>query len=389
MTTESGALPSSGSATVSHQPPPEAYVAALAGFRNMNIHRLSALLRHHDPLEAWQVALGRRRAGGLIGRVADKAVLASWRRCAEERPPAAVWQRCMDLGLEVLPTWHPRYPGILLDDPLPPPVLFARGDLQLLAGRRVAIVGTRNATAAGRDTARRLGYGLAAAGVHVVSGLARGIDGHAHRGVLAAEGAGRPIGIVASGLDVVYPREHRDLWEATANCGLLLSESPPGIPPEPHRFPLRNRIVAALSEVVVVVESRERGGSLLTTALAIERDIPVMAVPGAITARAAAGTNSLLCDGATPVTCVDDVLTALSFQHERSAVLPADLRARPRADDIVVYRAVSTAPRTVDGVVLAAGLSLVEAAMSLARLEAAGWVAQADGWFERVGSPLR
>ena len=371
------------------EPPPEAYVAALAGFRNMNIHRLAALLRHHEPLEAWQVVLGQRPAGGLIGRVADEDVRASWRRCAAERSPADIWQRCVDLGIEVLPMWHPGYPGILLDDPLPPPVLFARGDLSLLEGRRVAIVGTRNATAAGRDAARSLGSGLATAGVHVVSGLARGIDGYAHRGVLAAEGDGRPIGIVASGLDVVYPREHRDLWEATANCGLLLTESPPGTPPEPHRFPLRNRIVAALSEVVVVVESRERGGSLITTALAIERDVPVMAVPGPLNKRAAAGTNHLLCDGAAPVTCVDDVLTALSFQHRRSAVLPVDLRARPRGADISVYRAVSEDPRTVDGVALGVGLSLVEAAMSLARLEAAGWIAQADGWFECVGSPLR
>jgi len=105
--------------------------------------------------------------------------------------------------------------------------------------------------------------------------------------------------------------------------------------------------------------------------------------------RSASGTNGLLCDGATPVTCADDVLTALSFQHGRSAVLPADLRARPRSADIAVYRVLHTDPRTIDGVALALGLGLVDAAMSLARLESAGWVAQSDGWFECVGSPLR
>lgn len=371
--------------------PPEAYVASLAGFRNMSLHRLGALLRHHSPEEAWQVVLGEIPSKGLVAKVLadDSKVREMWRRCTGERPPAEVWARCLELGLTVLPYGHEHYPAGLLDDPFPPPVLFVRGDLGLLAGRRVGIVGTRNATAAGREAARSLGLGLGAAGVHVVSGLARGIDGYAHRGVLASEGTGRPIGIVASGLDVIYPREHRDLWQAAGNCGLLVSEAPPGVPPEPHRFPLRNRIVAALSEVLVVVESRERGGSLITAAQAIERDVTVMAVPGAIGKRASLGTNSLLCDGAAPVTGVDDVLTALSLQHSRSAVVAADLRARPRGEDISVYRVLYADPRTIDGVALALSLSLVEAAMSLARLESAGWIAEADGWFECVGSPLR
>ena len=376
--------------------PPQAYVAALAGFRNMNVHRLSALLRQHEPEEAWAVVLGEQPAVGLIAQVlaAHAAVRASWRRCAAERPPARVWQQCLDLGLEVLVMGHPRYPAGLLDDRLPPPVLFARGDLSLLGGRRVAVVGTRNATAGGRATARLLGHGLAAAGVHVVSGLARGIDGYAHRGVIAAvsennAGAGRPIGIVASGHDVIYPREHSDLWAAAGDIGLLLSESPPGTPPEAHRFPLRNRIVAALAEVVIVVESRERGGSLITASEAIDRSIPVMAVPGPVDRRSAAGTNRLICDGAAPVLGVDDVLIALSYQNGRSAVMAADLRPRPRGNDLAVYRVVAADARTIDGVALLAGLSLVDAAMCLARLEANGWVAQADGWFERTGSPFR
>ena len=380
--------------------PPQAYVAALAGFRNMNVHRLSALLRHHEPAEAWAVVLGEQPCTGLIAQVlaANPSVRASWRRCAAERPPDRVWQQCLDLGLEVLVMGHARYPAGLLDDPLPPPVLFARGDLGLLSGRRVAIVGTRNATVGGRATARLLGHGLASAGVHVLSGLARGIDGQAHRGALQAaaeqnddspDGVGRPIGVVASGHDVIYPREHADLWSAVGATGLLLSEAPPGTPPEAHRFPLRNRIAAALSEIVIVVESRERGGSLITASEAIERSIPVMAVPGPVDRRSAAGTNRLLADGAAPVLGVDDVLIALSYQNGRSAVMAADLRPRPRGVDLAVYRVIAADARTIDGVALAAGLSLVDAAMCLARLEANGWVAQADGWFERVGSPFR
>lgn len=370
--------------------PDEAFVAALAGFLCMSVHRLAALLRHHSPREAWAVAIGEAPARGPVAQaLTGKGVRAAWAQCAVERPPAQVWQRCLDLGLEVLPYGHPRYPALLLDDPLPPPVLFAKGELGLLAGRRVGIVGTRNATAAGRHAARRLGHDLAAADVHVVSGLARGVDGCAHQGVLAAEGAGRPIGVVASGLDVVYPREHRDMWAAVANCGLLLSEGPPGTAPEAHRFPLRNRIIAALSEAVVVVESREKGGSLLTAGDATARNVPVMAVPGPVGRRAGAGTNQLLCDGAIPVTGAADVLTQLSFQHARDITVPVDLRARPRGVDVPVYRVLQDEPRTIDGVALAVGGSLVEVAMALARLESAGWIAQADGWFECVGSPLR
>ena len=369
--------------------PPEAYVAALAGFRNMSVNRMGALLRHHTPEEAWAVACGVPPARGPIAQVlARSEVRAAWRRCTDERPPEQVWQHCSDLGVQVVLQGSHSYPGCLLHDPLPPPVLFVLGDLGLLAGRRIAVVGTRNATAGGRQAARDLGHGLGAAGVHVVSGLARGIDGCAHYGTLAAEGEGRPIGVVASGLDVVYPREHRDLWNAVADCGLLLTESPPGTPPEAFRFPLRNRIVAALSEAVLVVESRERGGSLLTAADAIERDIPVMAVPGPVGRRSSVGVNRLIQDGAIPITGPDDVLIHLSYQHGRSALVPADLRARPRGDDIPIYRELQREPRTIDGVALALGHGLVEVAMGLARLESAGWVAQADGWFECVGSPL-
>ncbi|MCB0980944.1 MAG: DNA-protecting protein DprA [Acidimicrobiaceae bacterium] len=370
--------------------PPEAYAAALAGFEGMTLSRLAALLRHHDPEQAWAVALRQQPATGLIAHVlAKREVRDAWQRSAAARRPDEVFARCQELAVQVLLPSSPRFPGLLAADRQPPPVLFAKGDLSVLEGRRVAVVGTRNATAAGREAARQLGAGLATAGVHVVSGLARGVDGVVHRALLAAEGEGRPVGVVACGLDVVYPREHRDLWAAVANCGLLLSEMPPGIGPEAFRFPLRNRIIAALAEVVVVVESRERGGSLITAAEALDRSIPVMAVPGPPTNRAAAGTNSLLRDGAAPVLDAGDVLASLALEPERAAFEMAELRARPRAEDHAVYEVLRHEPRTIDGVALAAGLSLVDAAMALARLEQAGWVGGADGWFECVGSPLR
>jgi len=369
--------------------PAEAYAAALAGLPSMTVHRLGALLRHHSPEHGWRVALGEASPMGLMAKVmADPAARSAMLRHARAASPERTWQECQRVGCRVLVSGSAQYPALLAADSLPPPVLFAMGDEALLDGRRVAIVGTRNATAAGREAARRLGADLASAGVHVVSGLARGVDGCAHRGVLSAEGEGRPIGVVASGLDVVYPREHRDLWHAVANCGLLLSEVPPGVQPEPYRFPLRNRIVAALAELVVVVESRERGGSLLTANEALDRDVPVMAVPGNPTNRAAAGSNALLRDGAAPVLDAGDVLACLQLDHRWSGpTVGVEPRRLPGADERVVYEVVRSEPRTLEGVALASGLTLVDAAVRLGRLELSGWVSQADGWFEAVGSP--
>lgn len=371
--------------------PPEAYAAALAGLGPITVQRLRSLLLHHPPAEAWAVVLGAQRPAGLMAEVLQRPEQRrAFRESAQRVDPAQVWSRCEEWGVKVLVHGRPGYPPLLLDDPLPPPVLFAAGDVALLDGRRVAVVGTRNATAAGRSLARELGAGLGAAGVHVVSGLARGVDGWVHRGVRSVMGSapepGRPIGVVACGHDVVYPREHADLWQWVAADGLLLSEVPPGTPPAPYRFPLRNRIVAALAEVVVVVESRERGGSLITATAALDRGVPIMAVPGSPTSRAAAGTNELLRDGAAPVLDVSDVLTALQLDHQRAHARPPDPRRPLGGAERPVFEALRAQPRTVEGLALATGLSLVEVALRLARLEVDGWVLQSDGWFEALPS---
>lgn len=370
--------------------PTEAYAAALAAFPHMTIHRLGALLRHYPPADAYEVAIGERDPSGLIEQVlADAQVSAAWRRAGRSALVDSLWQRCQQVGVQVLVHGGAGYPAVLLDDPLPPPVLFAQGMVGLLDGRRAAIVGTRNATAAGRDTAATLGRQLADADVHVVSGLARGIDGCAHRGALQATGSGRPIAIVASGHDVVYPREHCELWRNVADRGLLLSEAPPGTAPEAYRFPLRNRLIAALAEVVVVVESREHGGSLITVNEAIARDVPLMAVPGGVHNRAATGTNRLIRDGAGVVVDATDVLIALAMDHRKTTVHAKDPRPRPNGADLAVYETCAGEPRTIDGLALLCSLSLVDTAMAVARLEQAGWIQQVDGWFEAVGSPLR
>lgn len=361
------------------------YLAALAGLDLVTVARLRLLLAHHRPDEAWAVVVGRARPAPLVAELLRGRVGAAWRASAERRHPGEWAQRCDRLGVRAVCGWDQDFPSPLCHDPEPPAVLFVRGDLAAIGHRRVGVVGTRNATRLGRETAIELGHGLATAGVAVVSGLAKGIDGAVHRGVLEA-GAGPPIGVVANGLDAPYPRMHAGLWGEVAAHGVLLSEWPPGTAPEAFRFPLRNRIIAGLSELLVVVESRERGGSLITANAAIERGIDVLAVPGSPQVRAALGTNQLLRDGAGPVTEVADVLMALGLDHRRAGERRYDPRPAPRGVEADVMASCAARPITLDTVVADLGVSLTDAAMAVARLERTGWLRQVGGWFEAVGT---
>ena len=282
------------------------------------------------------------------------------------------------------------YPERLRNDLDPPPALFVRGDVRRLGRIGVAVVGTRHATEYGRSVASELGRDLTASGVDVVSGLALGVDAAAHRGALAArqddpEGRGVPVGVVASGLDVVYPRANGGLWKAVADHGLVIGESPPGTSPDRFRFPLRNRIIAGLAHVAVVVESRTAGGSMITVDEALKRDVPVMAVPGATTTRASDGTNQLLRDGALIATSADDVLAVLGLELVGSASCVRDLRVTPRGFDAEVLAVFDASPLDLDQVVHACSpRSLGEVALSLGRLESWGWLRHTSGWFERI-----
>ena len=278
------------------------------------------------------------------------------------------------------------YPWALALDRAAPAVLFHRGRLEALDRRRVGIVGTRNATLHGRSTATRFGAELAEHGVAVVSGLARGVDGAAHRGALGADGA-PPVGVVASGLDVRYPREHADLWDAVAERGLLLSESPPGTAPEAHRFPLRNRVLAALSEVLVVVESRASGGSLITAREARDRDVTVLVVPGSTSSRASDGTNLLARDGAGIALDATDVLVALGLDTRRTRAGQCDPRRRPDPADRPILDLFEGGGLELEEVVARSGRPVGEVALALGRLEAGGWVLDTGGWFERQEAP--
>jgi DNA processing protein len=361
--------------------------AVLSGLGSLSRSRLAAVLARHRPTDALErlvTGAALHPDVGLSGETHSRLVEQS--RAAD---PTGVARRLADSGVAVSVLGDPTYPSVLAGDHEAPAVLFSRGRLDALGARRVAVVGTRNATAAGRATAVELGQGLAAAGVAVVSGLALGIDAAAHQGALAAgRAAAGTVAVVGNGLDEAYPRRNRELFERLCAEHLVLSEWPPGTAPEAFRFPLRNRIIAALAEVLVVVESRERGGSLITARAALDRGVDVMVVPGSPRTRAATGTNQLLRDGAAPVTCVDDVLDVLSITGPRLRVeAPATVGIDDRVAAAVLERCRS-GPATLDAVVLACAAPIATVAAAVATLLATGHLAEEAGWLEATGSRL-
>jgi DNA processing protein len=295
----------------------------------------------------------------LLARVAA----ISEQRLAEELAVARCWACCRHGDL---------YPDSLRDAADAPWALIGRGDPGLLDGLdpfgAVTLVGARRASAYGREIARELGRELAAAGMIVVSGLAFGIDGCAHRGALDG---GRTIAVLGCGPDTAYPAAHRNLWRRICEEGLVLSEFPPGASPWRWTFPARNRIMAALSGMTVVVEAAIRSGSLITADLAADLGRDLGAVPGPVNSRASAGPNNLLAGGACVVRDAQDVLDAMLGPGARRIE-----RGGPSLElgMAAVLGAVEAGEGSCDGVAAALGMAGPEAAAALARLELLGYV---------------
>lgn len=378
-----------GSRQEAHHLPAAAWVVALAGLSGMGPARLSAMLGRWDPREAWRrLADGRVHLDAEVVRSArrlDPALAARWLREAAQVDVVGRWAAHVDAGVGVVVPTDVAFPQSLRDDHEAPAVLFSLGTLEVLDRPRVAVVGTRRCTTAGRTTARELGHDLAAAGVCVVSGLAQGIDGEAHRGALEAAAGAAPAAVVGTGLDVVYPSLNAGLWAQVAAAGCVISEYPLATRPAAWRFPARNRIIAALADVVVVVESHARGGSMHTVDAALERDRPVMVVPGPIRSPASVGTNDLLAAGSAPVRHVGDVLSLLGLDAAVTARGRADPRPTPYPSAAAILDAIGWEPATIDTVALRMGEPLAQVAIDLSRLERDGWLSRQGGWFERIG----
>ena len=265
----------------------------------------------------------------------------------------------------------------------PPRSLFLRGapDPEILARPAVAIVGARACSPYGAQVARMLGRELATAGLVVVSGLARGIDGEAHRGALDA--GGLTVAVLGCGIDRDYPAAHSELARRICERGLVVSEYEPGVEPAPWRFPARNRIIAGLTAVTVIVEARERSGALITADFALEDGREVLAVPGEITGTLSTGTNRLLRQGATPLTTADDVLELFGLAASQ----------RPRAPTVgpsatAVLERLADGAASADELSRTTGLDPGPLAAALAELELARLASEADGRYRAVVPPL-
>lgn len=358
--------------------PEVAWVAALAQLPGVGPARLAALLELGSPGAVWEAAA---RGRAVVRQAAGRAPLAEqWQRHAAQVDVASLWEDHRRHGIGVLWRHGPAYPARLVDDPEPAEVLFSLGDPGAPAATAVAIVGTRRCTRYGLDVAEELGWSLARAGVTVVSGLALGIDAAAHRGALAAELA-PPVAVVGTALDTPYPRQNASLWREVADAGLILSETPLGAATERWRFPARNRIIAGLADVTVVVESNEAGGSLYTAAQAMDRDRVVMAVPGPIRSPASVGCNRLLADGCHPVCSIDDVLEAVGFAQ--ADVEPA-AAVEVGAEEHAVLDAIGWQPSSLDEIVRRTGQSVGAVASALEALDGRGLVARRDPFVERT-----
>jgi DNA processing protein len=295
---------------------------------------------------------------------------------------AAYASGLVERGLRFVGRSDDGFPALLRAIHDPPPGLFLRGsgDPDLLAQPSVAVVGARACSAYGTQVARSLAHELAAAGLVVVSGMARGIDGEAHRGALEAGGA--TVAVLGCGIDRDYPAAHSSLAQRIQEVGLIVSEYAPGVEPAPWRFPARNRLIAGLSQATVVVEARERSGALITADLALEEGREVFAVPGEITSALSAGTNGLLRLGATPVTTALDVL-------ERFGLEPSESEPEPTLDpgSKLVYEALRDGPASADELARATSLPAPALSMALTFLELRGLVVEGEGTYRVVMRP--
>ena len=352
--------------------------------------RRAFLLAHLAPRIAGLLGSGDRRARGLLALSEGELIAAAAGRRVQQ---ALDFLDGLDVDRERERLSEARfvavcrhagsYPAPLRDLADPPAVLFGVGRASVLASLAdepaVTVVGTRRASPYGTEVAYALGRGLGASGVRVVSGLALGIDGTAHRGCL--DGGGLPIAVVACGPDVVYPRRHRHLHERVREAGLVLAELPPGSEPFRWSFPARNRIMAGLARMTLVVEAADPSGSLITAEFAKDLGRCVAAVPGRITSSVARGTNNLLRDGATPIRGTEDVLDELFGVGMRAA--PSEGRVGG-PDDPLLARVLEAADGSdsVETVARAVGLSVSETRAALGRLEAEGYISRTDlgGW---------
>ncbi len=334
--------------------------------------RLRALLDTYGSIErAWHAPAEQLSSVGLDNRSVKNLL-----KARSELDLERELERINAIGVRIL-TWEdPDYPHLLLETHAPPPVLYVKGDLEKQDAWAVAVVGTRRASTYGREVTRRLAGSLARNGITVVSGMARGIDGVAHRAAL--EAGGRTIAVFGCGINRIYPAEHRKLAQQIAAHGALISDYPLGTPPEGRNFPPRNRIISGLSLGVLVTNAGKTSGALITADFAAEQGRDVFAVPGSILTQGSVGPNRLIQDGAKLVVRAEDILEELNLtmvaeQKQARQVLPED------ETEAALLKHLSADPTHVDDLQQQIDLPISQVTSTLAMMELKGMVRQVSG----------
>jgi DNA processing protein len=291
-------------------------------------------------------------------------------------------RRIKEMGAAILPITGTAYPERLRQIPDPPPFLYVRGGIRAQDQKAVAVVGSRSASPYGVRIARDLCRDLASLGFTVVSGMARGIDGEAHQAAL--EAGGRTVAVLGSGVDVIYPGEHRSLYHEISGSGAIISELSMGTRPLAHHFPARNRIISGLSLGVVVVEATEKSGSLITARLAMEQGREVFAVPGQAGASRSRGAHQLIREGAKLVENVDDIVEEIAPQlrsrdRTRGLSPKMELPAEMGVEAKKILELIESAPLQIDDLIEGSGLSPAKVSEVLLRLEIGGFLRQLPG----------
>lgn len=334
--------------------------------------RISRLLSEFGDLEhAWRADRTALRQAGM-GPKTIEAILHVW----SFLDLGKAWETLERLGISLVTFLSPQYPESLAQIQGQPASLFIRGDLQQADLNSVAVVGTRRASPYGAAMTEKITGELAAKGLTIVSGLARGIDGIAHKA--AFDAGGRTLAILGSGIDEIYPSEHRKLAAEISEQGAVISEYPPGTAPEGHHFPARNRIIAGLVKGVIVVEAAERSGALITAGFAVEQGKEVFAIPADITRNTGEGTNRLIQDGAHPLLGSNEVFEVLNFrthtmESTKASAIPDD------ANQLALLEILSDEPAHIDVLYQRAGIPIQEFHAALSMLELHGSIKHLGG----------
>jgi DNA processing protein len=335
--------------------------------------KIQALLGYFGSLEkAWNATDSQLRDIGF-----DARAIQSLNETRQNFDLDQYARRVESSGVSVVTWGSPEYPELLREIPAAPPLVFLRGQLEPIDRWAVAVVGTRRLTAYGRQVTHDLVAGLVSNGITIISGLARGIDAVAHR--TAIEGGGRTIAVMASGIDKIYPPEHRDLArEIVAGHGALVTDYPFGAEPESNHFPARNRLISGLSLGVIVIEAGERSGALITARFALEQNREVFAVPGNIHSPVSVGTNRLIQQGGKLVMRVEDVLEELNLKMVAEQAV-AQIILPETAEEAALIAQLSSQPVHVDelGRLTSMPMSLISSTLTMMELK--GMVQQVGG----------